>query len=181
MRDFDPEKRRGRWTLYLFAAALLLVAGQFVAAGYDAVTRPAAPNLAMHALQPRLDTLPVRPSATFSLRVDEAIRVDEMFAAGPAAAAAATPPAQDAAAWAADPAGVVERAAAEAPASLRANRPQINLRTGPGLQHGVLTRVNQDTILTPTGRKDGDWVEVTIGQQTDQRGWVSRGVTEERR
>lgn len=180
MRDFDPEKRRGRWTLYLFVSALLLLAGQFVAAGYDAITQPAAPDRALYALQPRLDTLPVRSAAPWP-RADDVMRFDEAIAAGPAAAAAATPPAQASGAWIADAVGAVEPATAEAPPPLRPNRPQINLRSGPGLQHGVRTRVGQDTILTPTGRKDGDWLEVTIGQQSDQRGWVSRGVTEERR
>jgi hypothetical protein len=45
----------------------------------------------------------------------------------------------------------------------------------------VLGRIRPETVLLPTGRTDGDWIEVMTGSQPEHRGWVARTVIDGRR
>ena len=46
----------------------------------------------------------------------------------------------------------------------------LNLRTGPGTQYGIINYGPRGTVVTGTGKNSGIWYEVTMGSQT---GWMS--------
>lgn len=175
MRDFDPEKRCGRWAFYLFLAALTFAAGHALFSAFNG----ASPVVSADRGGPLRVAVPSVQALDSGTRATEPARSDESSSAyaGPAAAAAATLP------YAA-PADAIDAAEPPTPAvaaALRANRPQINLRAGPGTQYSVLGRLGPDTVLRPTGRSDGDWIEVMAGSAPEHRGWVARIVIDGRR
>ena len=160
-RDYDVEKKRWRWTFYLFrgvVACVLYEAGSQIiehASPNAALPPPAPPPVARAPPRAPIAEAPPAPPPPPAAEPPPATL--------PPAAAASPPPSPP----------VVEAPPRPAFRVLGG----VNGRAGPGVEFRVVRLVTGDMVLVATGERLNNWIEVFVrGGPEDQKFWVSRNV-----